>query len=200
MTSAETRFTAIDPARLQGPRVRLRPWQPDDLAPFAAMSADAQTMAYFLSTMDRTESALMAQRCQALIDAQGWGFWAVELAGPGADGPFIGLCGLNRPAWPLPFAACVEIGWRLARPWWGQGLAAEAATLALDVGFAELGLDAIVAFTAVDNRRSRALMERLGMARDEAADFDHPAVPAGHLLQRHVLYRLASDDMPKRRT
>ncbi|RDI16871.1 RimJ/RimL family protein N-acetyltransferase [Pseudacidovorax intermedius] len=194
MTSAQTRFTAIDPARLQGPRVRLRPWQPDDLAPFAAMSADAQTMAYFLSTMDRAESELMAQRCQALIDAQGWGFWAVELAGAGADGPFIGLCGMNRPAWPLPFAPCVEIGWRLARPWWGQGLAAEAAALALDVGFAELGLDEIVAFTAVDNRRSRALMERLGMARDEAEDFDHPAVPDGHPLKRHVLYRLPRRD------
>lgn len=200
MTTAGARRTAIDPARLQGPRVRLRAWRPEDLAPFATMSADAQTMAWFLSAMDRAASDAMAQRCQALIDAQGWGFWAVELAAAGADGPFIGLCGLNQPAWPLPFAPCVEIGWRLARPWWGRGLAAEAAALALQVGFDELGLDEIVAFTAVANQRSRTLMARLGMTHDEEDDFDHPAVPAGHPLQRHVLYRLARGDRPGQRT
>ncbi|KTT25930.1 GNAT family N-acetyltransferase [Pseudacidovorax intermedius] len=192
MPATEPPFALVDPAWLQGPRVRLRPWRPADLAPFAAMSADAQTMAYFLSTLDTAASEAMVQRCQALIETQGWGLWAMELASPGADGPFIGLCGLHRPAWSLPFAPCIEISWRLARPWWGRGLAREAAGLALAVGFGPLALDEIVAFTTAANQRSRALMVRLGMRHDPDDDFDHPALPDGHPLQRHVLYRLAA--------
>lgn len=57
------------------------------------------------------------------------------------------------------------------------------------MGFDELGLTEIVAFTAVANSRSRAVMERLGMVRDAAEDFDHPAVDVGHPVRRHVLYR-----------
>jgi RimJ/RimL family protein N-acetyltransferase len=52
-----------------------------------------------------------------------------------------------------------------------------------------------VSFTAVGNQRSRHLMERLGMTRKPEEDFDHPALPEGHPLRRHVLYRL---DAPER--
>lgn len=192
--------TAIPCALLQGPRLRLRAWQADDLAPFAALTADAEVMRHFPSTLDRAASDELAARIQTRIAAQGWGFWAVESTAPPADGAglapgFLGFVGLNRPAMALPIRTqgpCVEIGWRLARAAWGQGLACEAAQLALRIGFTVLDLPEIVAFTAFSNQRSQALMQRLGMVRDAAGDFDHPGLPAGHALARHCLYRLTS--------
>jgi RimJ/RimL family protein N-acetyltransferase len=96
----------------------------------------------------------------------------------------------------LPCSPAVEVGWRLARDAWGQGYATEAARAALSYGFDVLGLDAIVSFTATTNAPSIAVMQRLGMTRDPAEDFDHPAVPVGHPVRRHVLYRLARASRP----
>jgi RimJ/RimL family protein N-acetyltransferase len=84
----------------------------------------------------------------------------------------------------------VEIGWRLDRHAWGHGYATEAARAAAGFAFTVLGLDELVSFTSDGNARSRAVMERLGMTRDEGGDFHHPNVPAGHALRPHVLYRL----------
>ena len=90
----------------------------------------------------------------------------------------------------MPFAPAVEVGWRLARPFWGRGLATEAASAAVSFAFESLGLDSLVSFTARGNARSRRVMERLGMHHAESADFMHPSLPAGHRLAAHVLYRL----------
>jgi RimJ/RimL family protein N-acetyltransferase len=107
--------------------------------------------------------------------------------------PFIGFVGLHNEAFEAPFTPCVEIGWRVAREHWGKGYASEAARACLLYGFEELGLDEFVAFTAVGNLRSRPGMERIGMTRSEADDFDHPLLPEGHPLRRHVLYRVGRD-------
>lgn len=179
-----------DLIEIDTPRLRLRQWRDADDAPFAALNADAEVMRYFPAPLSRTESDGMAARCRDRIDALGWGFWACERK---ADGAFIGFVGLNVPAAALPFAPCVEIGWRLAREAWGQGFATEAARAALAVGFERLGLDEIVSFTALGNRRSRAVMERLGMHED-ALVFEHPALQEGHPLRSHCLYRLPRAD------
>lgn len=186
---------AIDPALLRSPRLRLRQWTPADRAPFAALNADPVVMEHFPAPLDRAQSDAMADRIEALIGQQGWGFWAAELLdgqdGRGAPhGTFMGFIGLHRPTAPLPFAPCVEIGWRLARPFWGRGLATEGARLALRAGFDALGLEEIVAFTAQRNRRSQAVMARLGMRESPAEAFDHPSVPESHAVRPHVLYRL----------
>jgi RimJ/RimL family protein N-acetyltransferase len=186
----ELPFTAIDPMLLQGRRVTLRPWRADDLPVFAALNADPATMAHFPAPLARAASDAMAERCQQLIEARGWGFWALQCHAPGLPSGFIGFVGLHTPAADLPFSPCVEIGWRLLRSHWGHGLASEAARLALRVGFDALSLDEIVAFTATGNLRSRAVMERLGMQRHAQDDFEHPALPADHALRHHVLYRL----------
>lgn len=172
--------------QLETSRLRLRPWRDEDFAPFAALNADPQVMAHFPATLDRAESDVLAARCQSLIEAQGWGFWATEIK---ASGDFIGFVGLHRPIAELPFSPCVEIGWRLARPFWGQGYASEAARAALSFAFNDLALAEVVAFTSLENRRSQAVMERLGMRRAE--NFEHPALPPGHPLREHCLYRLA---------
>ena len=177
---------------LETPRLRLRQWRDADFAPFAVLNADPQVMAHFPAPLDKAESDALAARCRDLIAAQGWGFFATETK---AGGEFIGFVGLNRPTAELPFSPCVEIGWRLARPFWQQGYASEAAGAALAFAFDHLAQDEVVAFTSLGNRRSQAVMETLGMSR--AADsFQHPALPVGHALREHCLYRLARNAWP----
>jgi RimJ/RimL family protein N-acetyltransferase len=142
-------------------------------------------MEFFPSLLTREESDTMADRCEALISERGWGFWAVEIRDGGS---FIGFVGLHIPTAQLPFSPCTEVGWRLAFNYWGHGYATEAARAALRVGFESLGLEEVVSFTAVANRRSRAVMERLGMR--ESGVFEHPNVPVGNPLREHCLYRV----------
>lgn len=169
-------------------RLRLRQWRDEDLAPFAALNADPEVMAHFPAVLSREESDAGAARARAGIARDGYGFWAVEVLG---GAPFIGFVGIKPVNFAAPFAPAVEIGWRLARSTWGRGYATEAARAALTFGFGQLRLKEIVSFTVPANTRSRAVMERLGMTHDPAEDFDHPNLPEGHALRRHVLYRVA---------
>lgn len=184
-------MTASDkPAVLRSDRLILRPWRDSDLPALARMNADPRVMEFMPAMLDRPASDAMTTRLQRHIEGQGFGFWAVEAPGV-AD--FIGFVGLNRPGFAAPFMPCVEIGWRLLHEFWGQGYATEAAQAALHHGFVALDLAEIVSFTAVINQRSRCVMQRLGMQHYRAEDFDHPALPAGDALQRHVLYRLSRE-------
>lgn len=167
-------------------RLYLRQWQDSDYAPFARMNADPRVMEYFPAHLERTASDELADRCRSLIAERGWGFWAVEHK---QTHTFIGFVGLRIPTHDFPFNPCVEIGWRLATDYWGKGYATEAARAALQVGFNTLGLEEIVAFTSLLNRRTQLLMERLGMQR-ESWTFEHPALPPDSLLREHCLYRL----------
>jgi RimJ/RimL family protein N-acetyltransferase len=105
--------------------------------------------------------------------------------------PFAGFVGLSVPGFEAQFTPCVEIGWRLDAAYWNRGYASEAARAALEFGFASLHLEEVVSFTVPGNVRSRRVMEKLGMTHSPDDDFDHPALPEGHALRRHVLYRLA---------
>ena len=173
---------------LRTSRLVLRPWCTEDLPAFAAMSADARVMEFFPKTLDRTESEAAAARYASHFERHGFGWWALEVPGV-VD--FIGFTGLIVPSFEAHFTPCVEIGWRLTRDYWGQGYATEAARASLKFGFETLRLDEIVSLTVPDNVRSRRVMERLEMTRSPADDFDHPKVPEGHHLRRHVLYRLS---------
>jgi len=175
--------------QLETNRLLLRQWKNSDLQPFADMNSDERVMEFFPSTLSRPQSDEMASRCQALISESGWGFWALEEK---SSGNFIGFTGLHIPTYDLPFMPCVEIGWRLDPEFWGKGLVTEAANAALKVGFEQLGLQEIVSFTVLENVKSRAVMARLGMIED-SDNFQHPALPAGHRLREHCLYRLSKD-------
>lgn len=172
---------------IRTPRLLLREWRDEDIEPFAAMSADAEVMALLMGPLDRARSDEWVAGKRAFWREHRFGEWVVELPGEAA---FAGVVGLSRIGYEAHFTPAVEAAWRLARPYWGRGYAYEAARAALDDGFVRLGLGEIVAVTTPANRRSRGLMERLGMVRDGDGDFDHPRVPAGHPLKRHVLYRL----------
>ncbi|WP_037559233.1 GNAT family N-acetyltransferase [Spirillospora albida] len=170
-------------------RLLLRQWRDTDREPFAAMNADPHVMEHFPAPLSRTDSDALADRAAAAIERDGWGLWALEIIETGA---FIGFTGLNVPAYDAPFMPATEIGWRLARTAWGHGYATEAARAALAYAFGELALEEVVSFTTTGNHRSRAVMERIGMTRDPRDDFDHPLLPEGHPLRRHVLYRITA--------
>jgi RimJ/RimL family protein N-acetyltransferase len=166
----------------------LRHWVAADRDPFAALNADPRVMEHFPSVLTREESDGRVDRIEAHFAEHGFGLWAVEI--PGVTS-FAGFVGLSTTPFDAHFTPCVEIGWRLAAPYWGRGYATEAARAALAFGFEELELDEIVSFTVPENVRSRRVMEKIGMRHDPAGDFDHPLLPEGHRIRRHVLYRIA---------
>jgi RimJ/RimL family protein N-acetyltransferase len=172
---------------LSTPRLILRRWRESDREPFARMNADPRVMEFFPHLLSRRESDAAVDYIQASFDSRGFGLFAAELS---ANHSFIGFIGLAVPAFAAAFTPCVEIGWRLSPEYWGRGLATEGAREVARFAFTGLGLDSLVSFTVPANRRSRRVMEKIGMTRDLAEDFDHPDLPAGHALRRHVLYRL----------
>jgi len=176
-------------AEIATPRLRLRGWLAEDLEPFAALNADSEVMEHFPSRLSHEETVGLVARIEKHFENYGYGPWAVELP---RQAPFIGFIGLSVPAFEASFTPCVEIGWRLARPWWGQGFATEGARAALAQGFEGLGLVEIVSFTVPGNLRSRRVMEKLGFR--YAEEFEHPGIDPSHPLRRHVLYRLSRAD------
>ena len=171
---------------LRTERLILRRWVSKDRKPFADMNSDPGVMKYFPGVLSHEESDELADRIEEHFVTHGFGLWVVEIRDLAS---FAGFVGLLVPTFEAKFTPCVEIGWRLARAYWGYGYATEAASATLAFGFDQLGLDQIVSFTVPGNARSRRVMEKLGMTHNPRDDFDHPLLPEGHPLRRHVLYR-----------
>lgn len=148
-------------------------------------------MEYFPSTLTSEETEVLLRSAYDHIATFGWGKWAAVLKD---TGEFIGRIGLEEINFPTPFSPNIELGYRLASKYWGRDYATEGAKAALAYGFKHLGLTEIVAFTPVQNLRSQAVMSRIGMHRDTKDDFNHPKMPEGHILKRHVLYRLKAGE------
>ena len=144
-------------------------------------------MEFLPKCLIREESDAMVDRVEEHFRSMGFGLYAAELR---EGGRFIGYVGLLTTTFGARFTPCVEIGWRLASDMWGQGLATEGAQAVVRYAFQELHLDEIVSFTVPANQRSIRVMQKIGMTRNTADDFEHPNLPAGHPLRRHVLYRL----------
>ncbi len=168
------------------PRLLLRPWRDADRDPFFRITSDPRVMEFFPAPLTREQSDALVGRCQAHFDQHEFTFFAAELR---ETGELTGFIGLAHTPFESHFTPCVEIGWRLAFEYWGRGLATEGARASLRYGFEQLQLPEIVALTVPANVRSRRVMEKLGMTRDPADDFDHPRLPPGHPLRAHVLYR-----------
>ena len=171
----------------------LRPFTDMDREPFFELNTHADVVAMLGTAPTRVESDAIVDHINEAFARDGWGPWAVEVA----DGaPFAGMVGLHRVRAELPFAPAVEVEWRLHPDAWGHGYATEAAAASLRYGFEEAGLDEVVAYTTTLNTRSQAVMTRLGMVHDPGGDFDHPGVPKGSPLRRHVLYRVTASQLP----
>ncbi len=171
---------------LETARLVLRRWRAEDREPFYRMNSDPRVMRYFMSTLTRAESDGLAERIEADFARRGFGLFAAELRD---SAEFCGYIGLAVPGFEAHFTPCMEIGWRLAAGFWNRGLATEGAGTVLRYAFQIVGLDEVVSFTVPANVPSRRVMEKIGMTHDPADDFDHPRIPPGHPLRRHVLYR-----------
>jgi RimJ/RimL family protein N-acetyltransferase len=168
-------------------RLILRHWRQPDREAFSRLNADPLVMEFMPALLSREESDRMVDRMEEHFREHGFGLCAAELR---QDHSFVGFIGLSVPAFQTTFTPCVEIGWRLSADRWGQGLATEGARAIMRYAFEIVGLAEVVSFTAPGNERSRRVMEKLGMTRNPADDFDHPRLPEGHPMRRHVLYRL----------
>ncbi len=168
-------------------RLLLRRWREEDVAPLHAMGQDAEVMRFLGPPMSEEDCRAVVARQNTYADEYGRCFWAVERR---ADGVFLGFCGVKPGPEGTPIAGEPEIGWRLARHAWGQGYATEAAGAALAAEW-QRGGNHVWAITVPANGRSRAVMERLAMERVTDGDFEHPALPPGDPLRRHLLYRIA---------
>lgn len=177
----------MDKVILETKRLILRPWKIEDLELFAQLNADPRVMEYFPSPLSRQESDQMAKKTRDLFDQHGWGLWAVSIKNGSS---FIGYIGLAPVKFSSHFTPAIEIGWRIAHEFWGKGYATEGAKACLTFGFETLHLPEIVSFTVPDNVRSRNVMEKIGFHYDPKDDFDHPLLPEGDPLKRHVLYRI----------
>jgi RimJ/RimL family protein N-acetyltransferase len=151
------------------------------------LNADPEVMEHFPAVMTRQQSDAFADRIETQWAEKGYGPWAVEIPGVVEFAGDVGL--LSHP-----FIELDEIGWRLARRCWGRGYATEAARAVLADAFERMGRDEIVSFTVPANVRSTAVMKRIGMTHRPERDFDHPRLPAGHRLSRHVLYSITRDE------
>lgn len=187
--TGDPRGNPIGPLRTA--RLLLRTWTDADVDPLLALSTDPEVMRHFPRVATRPEVEALVERHRRALAAGEPGLYAVERLD---DGQFLGFVGLARPSFEASFMPCVEVGWRLARPFWGRGYATEAARAALRHGFETLGLAEIVSFTAVPNLASQRVMQKLGMHRDPADDFEHPNVEEGHPVRPHVLYRLRREE------
>jgi RimJ/RimL family protein N-acetyltransferase len=171
-------------------RLVLRPFTDMDREPFFELNTHPLVVESLGTSPSRVESDAMIGRFVAEMDREGWGFWAVSVTG---GAPFVGMVGLHRVSDDLPCAPAVEVGWRMHPDQWDHGYATEAAAASVAYGFGGGGAPSeIVAFTTTVNARSQAVMERIGMTRDAGGDFDHPALPEGSPLRRHVLYRISA--------
>lgn len=175
-------------------RLVMRRWRSSDSEPFAALNADEEVMKYFPRMLAREESDALIERIERNFENAGFGLWAVEIQ---SSGEFIGFVGLSQPSWQSSFTPCVEIGWRLAKKYWGHGYAPEAALEAMRDGFERLGLAEILSWTATINLNSIRVMEKIGMARNPHEDFDHPLIESDHALCKHVLYRKSNTSSNK---
>ncbi|MFK7853016.1 MAG: GNAT family N-acetyltransferase [Granulosicoccus sp.] len=171
-------------------RLKLRRWSSSDGEGFAKINSDPKVMRYFPDEYSRERSDEMMRLCNMEIDERGFSFWAVDRKD---TGELIGFVGLHNFIADLNFCPCVEIGWRLAHSQWGNGFATEAALKSIGLGFTEFGLDEIHSFTTLNNVRSRAVMERIGMINTNL-DFLHPSVSEQSDLQKHCLYKITKDE------
>ena len=175
-------------------RLILRRWKEEDLEPFAVLNANSKVCEFLPKTLTKKESDDLAAKIKTHFDKHGFGLFAIERKDSGA---FIGFAGISVPGFEAHFMPAVEIGWRLDFPHWGKGFATESAKAVRDYAFDTLNLKELVSFTTVENKASRRVMEKIGMTHNQADDFDHPALPEGHALKPHVLYRLYNQHYKK---
>lgn len=170
-------------------RLGFRPWNDSDLLIFAYMLANDQVMEFYPAKKTYEETRTYIQKVSRHFQTHGFGVYAVDRL---EDSRFIGYIGFQYFNFDTRFSPGVEIGWRLHPDVWGQGLATEGALACLNYGWSELGFEKVYSFTALINKRSERVMQKVGLSK--SGEFDHPLLEKGHALERHVLYEIQRPD------
>jgi ribosomal-protein-alanine N-acetyltransferase len=166
-------------------RLIIREWQQSDIAPFVSLNQD-KDVTQFLIPLNKQQTITLVSEFIQHFKQFGYTIYACELK---LNRQFIGFVGLWH-RFDMPFSPCVEIGWRLSKKYWGQGLATEAAKKCLEIGFLEFNLDEIVSFCAKINIPSKQVMQKIGMVYCEGGDFYHYKLTRDNPLSLHILYRI----------
>lgn len=148
------------------PRLMLRRYHPSDLPVLAAMNADPVVMQYLGRPLTTLQTEAMMERINRSLADNGYGMAAVERR---TDGAILGMCGFSPEVW---YPDDLELGWRLAPAYWGQGYASEAGAAWLAFAFEAHGVDRVISIADVPNARSIAVMKRLGFTLDHTAELD----------------------------
>ena len=178
--------------QIETERLLLRAWRAEDIEPYYQINQDAKVIEYLRGALSLNEAEQFINKTNGHLEQRGYTLWAVELK---STAELLGFIGLNYADWEAAFTPAVEIGWRLGSQYWGKGYATEGARACLDFAFNQVGLDEVVSFTVPMNKKSIAVMERIGMRRDMAGDFCHPKLALDHPLSKHILYRISRDSV-----
>ena len=162
----------------------LRAWQQEDIIPFSEINNDKEVMEYMPKCLSYEETVQFYNRIICEHNKSGYGLYAAEAKN---DGKFIGYVGFHYFDFEAVFSPGIEIGWRLARKYWHQGYATEAAKACIDYARKRRLFNEVYSFTAVCNHRSEHVMQKIGMERQGL--FSHPSLPEKHKLNLHVLYK-----------
>jgi RimJ/RimL family protein N-acetyltransferase len=155
---------------IRSDRLALRSWRDSDRDAFAALNAVAELTQDLGGPLDRAQSDAKFDCYVAAFDRHGFCRWAIE----DSDGQFLGYAGVMPSRSGHPLGPHADIGWRLKRSAWGRGYATEAARASLRDVFERVRLKEVLAYTSVDNVRSRAVIERLDMQRAASLDYSEP--------------------------
>lgn len=166
-------------------RLNLRHWVESDITSLIQMNKDEDVMRYFPSIMSDDESISFYDRINKHYSDYGYGLFVVEEK---VSNKFLGYTGFMMAQFESSFTPCVEIGWRFNKENWGNGFATEAAKACLEYGFAKLNFIEVHSFTSVLNKKSEAVMQRIGMSK--VGEFNHPKVSMDSQLRLHVNYSI----------
>lgn len=166
-------------------RLLLRSFETPDWEYFVAMNEDQEVMKYFPAPLCKEESLQFIDRINNHYKDVGFSLYAVVLA---SNNAYIGFTGFMTPSFDAFFTPCVEIGWRFKKEYWGNGYATEAATACLKYAKEQLDLKKVFSFTSIHNKKSEAVMQKIGMQKQE--NFEHPKLDKTHWLCAHVLYSI----------
>ena len=176
-------------------RLGFRNWLKDDLRPMSTINVDPEVMHYFPATQAQSETASFIERMQKQFSQHGYNYYAVEFL---KTSTFIGFIGLSYQNFASPWTPFTDIGWRLDKAYWGQGLASEGAQKVLDFAFDELNLREVYATAPKINTPSIHIMDKIGMRK--LGEFVHPKLLDKANLRDCVVYSLSRSsqaDRPK---
>jgi RimJ/RimL family protein N-acetyltransferase len=165
-------------------RLGFRTWKNHDLDSFALINADVETMRFFQKPLSTEETQAMMDRMQKLYEERGFCYFAVDFL---ESKELVGTIGLGWKTFESDFTPCVDIGWRIGKKWWNQGLTTEGAKACL--GYAKsLQIKEVLSYATATNLPSIQVMKKIGM--DFCHEFDHSELNEYPHLRHCVLYKV----------